>query len=131
MASSSSAALANSLAESQKDLQEKASEEKAQKEQKKGKKYKYRKDKPWDTDDIDKWKIEPFNKEDNPGGCMLEESSFATLFPQYREQYLKQVWPEVKDVLGEHGIKAELDLVEGSMTVRTTKKAFDPFIIIK
>ena len=28
-------------------------------------------------------------KEDAPSGLLLEESSFATLFPQYREQYLK------------------------------------------
>lgn len=37
----------------------------------------------------------------------------------------------VKKSLAEYGVKAELDVVEGSMTVRTTRKTFDPFIIIK
>lgn len=75
-------------------------------------------------------KVPEFRPEHNPHG-LLEESSFATLFPQYREQYLKQVWPLVQKTLGEHSIKAELDLVEGSMTVRTTRKTWDPYIIIK
>ncbi|KAK9739801.1 Krr1 KH1 domain [Popillia japonica] len=75
-------------------------------------------------------KIPTFKPEHNPHG-LLEESSFATLFPQYREQYLKQVWPLVQKTLGEHHIKAELDLVEGSMTVKTTRKTWDPYIIIK
>lgn len=58
------------------------------------KKKKYRKDKPWDTDDIDHWKVEPVTAEDKLP-APVEESSFATLFPKYREKYLKEVWPLV------------------------------------
>jgi len=96
-----------------------------------GKKGKYRKDKPWDHDGIDHWSIPKFTKEDNLGGPFAEESSFATLFPKYREQYLREVWPAVTKALSEHGVACELNLVEGSMTVRTTRKTYDPFIIIK
>lgn len=77
-----------------------------------------------------KLKLPEFKPEHNPHG-LLEESSFATLFPQYREQYLKQVWPLVQKVLGQHLVKADLDLIEGSMTVRTTRKTWDPYIIVK
>jgi ribosomal RNA assembly protein len=90
----------------------------------------HRKDKPWDTDDIDHWKIDPFKPEEL-SGPLLEESNFATLFPKYREAYLKEVWPHVTKALKAHGIACELNLVEGSMTVRTTRKTFDPYIIIK
>lgn len=62
---------------------------------------------------------------------MTEESSFAILFPRYREKYLRDMWPEIKKELAAHHIKAELDLAEGSMTVRTTSKTYDPYIIIK
>ena len=43
----------------------------------------HKKDKPWDHEGIDHWAVQPFSKEDNPNG-LLEESSFATLFPKYR-----------------------------------------------
>ena len=33
---------------------------------------------------------------------LVEESSFATLFPKYREKYLRDVWPHLKRILGEH-----------------------------
>ncbi len=51
----------------------------------------HNKDKPWDTEDVDKWKVEPFLPTDNAGGSFVDESSFQVLFPRYREQYLKEV----------------------------------------
>eukprot|EP00189_Rhodosorus_marinus_P000281 CAMPEP_0113966988 /NCGR_PEP_ID=MMETSP0011_2-20120614/8630_1 /TAXON_ID=101924 /ORGANISM="Rhodosorus marinus" /LENGTH=374 /DNA_ID=CAMNT_0000979721 /DNA_START=182 /DNA_END=1306 /DNA_ORIENTATION=+ /assembly_acc=CAM_ASM_000156 len=95
-----------------------------------GKKGKYRRPKPWDHDGIDHWKIEEFTP-DHSSGPFLEESSFVTLFPQYREKYLRQVWPTVTKALDAHGISCELNLIEGSMTVKTTRKTFDPFAILK
>lgn len=94
------------------------------------KKQKYRKDKPWDHDGIDHWKLEQFDPEQS-SGPFLEESSFATLFPQYREKYLREVWKVVTRELEKYGIACELNLVEGSMTVRTTRKTRDPFAILK
>jgi hypothetical protein len=53
---------------------------------------KYRKDKPWDSADIDHWKVDEWKEEDMKAP-LLEESSFATLFPKYREKYLREIWP--------------------------------------
>uniref|UniRef100_A0A671YIH2 KRR1 small subunit processome component n=1 Tax=Sparus aurata TaxID=8175 RepID=A0A671YIH2_SPAAU len=78
----------------------------------------------------DGWKEPTFTKDDNPRG-LLEESSFATLFPKYREAYLKECWPLVEKALGEAHIKTSLDLIEGSITVCTTKKTFDPYAIVR
>ncbi|EEC67082.1 hypothetical protein OsI_33853 [Oryza sativa Indica Group] len=92
---------------------------------------KHDKPKPWDDDpNIDHWKIEKFDPSWNEGG-MLEVSSFSTLFPQYREKYLQEAWPIVKGALKEFGVACELNLVEGSMTVSTTRKTRDPYIIVK
>ncbi|KAJ8299434.1 hypothetical protein KUTeg_023494, partial [Tegillarca granosa] len=99
----------------------------------------FTKDKKWGKKKIEKedllevpegWKEPGISKEDNPHG-MLAESSFATLFPKYREKYLRECWPLVKKVLGDYSLKAELDVVEGSMSVATTRKTWDPYIIVK
>ncbi|KAB1208496.1 hypothetical protein CJ030_MR7G028517 [Morella rubra] len=92
---------------------------------------KHDKPKPWDEDpNIDHWKIDKFDPSWNESG-LLEVSSFSTLFPQYREKYLQEIWPSVKSALKEYGISCELNLVEGSMKVSTTRKTRDPYIIVK
>jgi ribosomal RNA assembly protein len=94
---------------------------------------KYRRDKPWDTEDIDHWKASSWDHENDklPGGRLLEESSFATLFPKYRETYLRQIWPVVTKALDNRKIACQLDLIEGSMTVRTSSQTSDPYVILK
>ncbi|CAM9728494.1 unnamed protein product [Chrysoparadoxa australica] len=91
---------------------------------------KYRRAKPWDHAGINHWEQEKWTG-DEMCGTLLEESSFATLFPKYREKYLREVWPIVTRALEKVGISCELDLVEGSMSVCTTRKTRDPYIIVK
>lgn len=90
---------------------------------------KYRKDKPWDHDGIDHWKVDEFKDADG-SGAFLEASSFATLFPQYIEKYLRQVWRQVTRELAARHVSCELNLLEGSMSVATTPKTRDPFAVI-
>ena len=78
----------------------------------------------------DQPQIEEFTPADNAGGTFAEESSFATLFPKYREVYLREAWPLITRSLEKFGIACTLDLVEGSMTVKTTRKTFDPASIL-
>ena len=62
---------------------------------------------------------------------LLEVSSFSSMFPKYREQYLKECWPVLQKKLDEFGIAAKLDLIAGNMTVLTTDKTWDPSILLK
>ena len=95
------------------------------------KKNKFSKPKPWDNNpDLDKWVVEKFEPDMNKNG-MIEESSFSVLFPQYREKYLKEVWPLVKKSLKKFNITPELDVVQGSMKVLTTRTTWDPYSIIR
>jgi ribosomal RNA assembly protein len=87
-----------------KDDDDKIDNEQTNKEMKNHKKY--RRDKPWDNETIDHWKMIKWDKEEHqiPGGHLLEESSFATLFPKYREHYLKNNWNMISKTFDSHGI---------------------------
>lgn len=74
--------------------------------------------------------IPKFSEGDNPNGTIYE-STFSVLFPKYREEYMKEYLPLIKKSLEKEGVKVELDLAKGSIKVATTKKTYDPFIIIK
>lgn len=69
--------------------------------------------------------------ESDGAGCVVETSTFVDMFPRAREQYLIDNWENIRKILYPHKIAATLDLVNGSMTVETTPKTWDPFIIIK
>ena len=45
--------------------------------------------------------------------------------------YLREKWPSITKLLKKEGIACELNLIEGSMTVKTTRKTTDPYIILK
>ena len=74
--------------------------------------------------------VDTFTPADNTSGTFTEESSFATLFPKYREIYLREAWPLITRSLNAHHVDCTLDLIEGSMSVRTTRKTYDPAAIL-
>lgn len=79
-----------------------------------------------------KYYVPPLTEEDVPGGgCCVDQTSFATLFPGYLEKYVSSVWPAAEAVLKQHKLTGKLDLVEGSITVSTTRHTWDPYAIIK
>jgi ribosomal RNA assembly protein len=53
-----------------------------------------------------------------------------TLFPKYREKQLKDSWPLVTAELKKHNIDCTLDLINGSMHVKTNRRTFDPAAIL-
>lgn len=55
----------------------------------------------WDTDDVNHWDIVKIGPEDGVKP-FAQESSFATLFPKYREPYLKSIWELVTKALEKH-----------------------------
>ena len=77
------------------------------------------------------WKEKSFELEDNPHGRLFASSTFSVLFPKYREEYLRSAWPLVKKELQNIELRGVLDVIEGTMTVSTTFRTFDPMAIIK
>jgi ribosomal RNA assembly protein len=63
---------------------------------------------------------------------LFTNDAFLTfkVFPKYREVYLREAWPLITRSLEKYGIACTLDLVEGSMTVKTTRKTYDPASIL-
>ncbi|GBE79186.1 KRR1 small subunit processome component [Sparassis crispa] len=81
----------------------------------------HRKDKPWDADDVDHVSMQT---------CRIKYRLVLNSII-YREKYLREVWSAVTQALESHGIACTLDLIHGSMSVRTTRKTYDPYIILK
>ncbi|CCW61549.1 unnamed protein product [Phytomonas sp. EM1] len=79
-----------------------------------------------------RYSVSELKQEDVPGGaCCAAETVFATLFPSYLESYIKEVWPAVEEVLAQHQLVGKIDLLEGSMSVATTRRTWDPYAIVK
>ncbi|XP_014229353.1 KRR1 small subunit processome component homolog [Trichogramma pretiosum] len=85
------------------------------------------------TDPVDNaWSLTiPEFKQGDMKETLWDQSTFNILFPAYREEYLKKSWPLVQKALADYHIKATLDTVGGSMEVMTTRKTWDPSIILK
>eukprot|EP01054_Gregarina_sp_Poly1_P000144 Gregarina_sp_Poly_1__143@NODE_1031_length_5291_cov_107_018185_g716_i0_p2_GENE_NODE_1031_length_5291_cov_107_018185_g716_i0NODE_1031_length_5291_cov_107_018185_g716_i0_p2_ORF_typecomplete_len231_score28_12KH_8/PF17903_1/1_4e32KH_1/PF00013_29/0_00013KH_4/PF13083_6/0_051_NODE_1031_length_5291_cov_107_018185_g716_i013142006 len=79
---------------------------------------------------IDYWKEPEFTSSCN-SHAFVTESDFKIVFPAYRSQYIQETWPRVKNALNVCRLKCDLDLVNKTMTVATTNKTRDPYVIIK
>ena len=77
-----------------------------------------------------KWEMDDWTKE-SAKVQLTQSSKFATLFPKYLENYFQTIWADVLTVLKHHELDGKLNLIEGSMTVSTTRKTWDPYSIIK
>lgn len=62
------------------------------------------------------WDIGTFNREDNPNG-MVCESSFATIYPKYREKYIREIWPLVKKSLADYQLNCDLNIMECKLII--------------
>uniref|UniRef100_A0A8C2B6U9 KRR1 small subunit processome component homolog n=1 Tax=Cyprinus carpio TaxID=7962 RepID=A0A8C2B6U9_CYPCA len=76
----------------------------------------------------DGWKEPKFTRVDNPRG-LLEESSFATLFPKYREAYLKECWPLVQRALGD--VVSVLKMVSETCSSDAVIKCYGDFTLFQ
>jgi len=56
-------------------------------------------------------------------------SERQVLFPKWRENYLKSVWNNVKDYMKSKGLRAEMDLIQGTVSVATTRQTDDVWAI--
>lgn len=77
-----------------------------------------------------KYYVPELTEEEVGGGCCVAETNFATLFPSYLEKYIVEVWPAVEAVLKTQKLSGKLNLVEGAISVATTRKTWDPFAIM-
>ncbi|CAD2217960.1 ribosomal rRNA assembly protein [Angomonas deanei] len=79
-----------------------------------------------------KYQVPDLTQDDVPSGaCCVDETTFGTLFPNYLESYIREVWPAVEEILSQQHLVGKLDLLEGSMTVATTRRTWDPYAIVK
>ena len=66
-----------------------------------------------------------------PTGCCVQATFYITLFPSYLEAYIRSLWDEVRSILKSHTIKGELNLIKGSIIVKTTIQTTDPLVILQ
>lgn len=70
----------------------------------------------WDNDQIDHWKVDKFTPGDMKSP-LLDESSFSTLFPKYKETYLREIWPMVSQLQNPIWIAAIFNLCIGGQAL--------------